>query len=67
MTAKTRRNLLRMADAAAHAQERSAKHLIKLQATYGIEYPDLGLQAQLLARQALQLRDLINRFRSENM
>ncbi len=67
MTSATRRDLLRMADAASNAQERSAKQLKKLHETYDPDYPDLALQAQLLATQALTLRDLITRFRQENM
>ena len=67
MTSATRRDLLRMADAASNAQERSAKQLIKLHTTYDPDYPDLALQVWILANSALELRELIIRFRQENM
>lgn len=67
MTGKTRKNLLRMADAAAHAQERSAEQLLKLYNVYNPEYPDLALQVSLLGKQALALGELITRFRKEKM
>lgn len=67
MTAKTRKNMLRMADAAAHAQERSAKQLQSLHDIYDPDYPDLALVIQLLAKSCLELRDNITRFRQERM
>lgn len=62
-----RKNLLRMADSAANAQERSAKHLVKLTDVYQEDHPDLALQVSRLGVQALQLRKLILRFRHERM
>ena len=67
MTAQTRKNLLRMADAAAHAQERSAEQLKSLHDVYDPDYPDLALQVATIASLALHLRDIINRFRHERM
>ena len=62
-----RKDLLRKADAAAHAQERSAKQLQALYDIYDPDYPDLALAVALIAKSALELRDLINRFRKERM
>ena len=67
MTAKTRKNMLRMADAAANAQERSAKQLLSLYEVYDPDYPDLALQVAIMIRSANELGKLINRFRHERM
>lgn len=67
MTAKTRRNLLRMADAATNAQERSAKQLMSLHQVYDPEYPDLALEVAQIAKLVLDVRDIIIRFRKERM
>ena len=67
MTARTRKNMLRMADAAANAQERSAKQLKSLYDVYKADYPDLALQVMIMTTAALDMRDLINRFRHERM
>jgi len=67
MTAKTRKNMLRMADAASHAQERSAKHLMALHNVYAPDYPDLALEITQIAKLVLDIREIITRFRHERM
>lgn len=62
-----RKDLLRKADAAANAQERSAKQLLALYNVYERNYAEEAAIVEAIAMSALELRDNIIRFRKERM
>jgi len=67
MTSKHRKDLLRMADAAAHAQRRAAMQLLSLYNVYNPKYPDEANIVEALGKSALELEKLILQFRHERM